>query len=162
MKREIEFRGKTAKGEWVYGYYVHNTYAVGFAKEPTLYENHYIYSKNFISESWFNTAKVEVIPETVGQYVGIKDKNGKKVYEGDVVSCSYSNCEVVFGLYGVDDYKTVGFFMKVNNALFTNEEDDFIYWGFEDGDKIKVLGNVFDNPELLNKIEHNKESDNGD
>lgn len=145
MKREIEFRGRTSKGEWVYGCLLNNKHdRIGF------YNNVYKFEIN------------AVIPETVGQYVGIKDKNGKKVYAGDIVYCSYHNCEVVFGLYGVGDYKTVGFFMKVNEALFTDEEDNFVYWGFEDSDKIEVLGNVFDNPELLNKIEYKGESENGD
>lgn len=146
MKREIEFRGRTAKGEWVYGYYLNRTND----KEDI----------HCIMEKFPATVGKRIIPETVGQYVGIKDKNGKKVYVGDIVYCSYNNCEVVFGLYGVDDYKTVGFFMKVNEALFTDEEDNFVYWGFEDGDEIEVLGNVFDNPELLNKIEYKGESDN--
>ena len=51
--------------------------------------------------------------------------------------------------------------MKVNEALFTHEEDNFVYGGVEDGDKIEVLGNVFENPELLNKIEYKGDSDNG-
>ena len=158
MKREIEFRGQRADNkEWVYGFYYKRTYFYG-----DLSVKHYIIVSN--EDLGYDQALeyYEVIPETVGQYVGIKDKNGKKVYEGDIVYCSYNNCEVVFGLYGVCDYKTVGFFMKVNEALFTDEEDNFVYWGFEDGDKIEVLGNVYENPELLDKIEYKGESDNGD
>lgn len=147
MKREIEFRGKTAKGEWVYGSFI-NSVVRGSPFG-------YIAGNNVVEP-------IQVMRKTVGQYVGIKDKNGKKVYEGDIVYCSYCNCEVIFGVYGACDYKTVGFFMKGNEALFTDEEDNFVYWGFEDGDKIEVLGNVFDNPELLNKIEYKGESNNGD
>ena len=154
MNREIEFRGKTAKGEWVYGYLVCSPNGDSFEC--------YIISDFDERDSVYDLGKyaIKVIPETVGQYVGIKDKNGKKLYEGDIVYCSYNNCEVVFGLYGVDDYKTVGFFMKVNEALFIDEEDDFVYWGFEYCDKIEILGNIYENPELLNKIEYNGESDN--
>lgn len=152
MKREIEFRGKTAKGEWVYGAYYKQREFYGDETDIDCI----ITTKDVLSND-LGLDYEEVIPETVGQYIGICDNNGKKVYVGDIVYCSYCNCEVVFGLYGVSDYKTVGFFMKVNEALFTDEEDNFVYWGFEDGDKIEVLGNVFDNPELLNKIEYKGE-----
>ena len=148
MKREIEFRGQKADNkEWVYGYLVCIPDGDSF--------DCYIISDFDERDSIYDLWKyaIKVIPETVGQYVGIKEKNGKKVYAGDIVYNSYYNCEVVFGLYGVDDYKTVGFFMKANNALFIDEEDDFVYFGFdEDYDKIEVIGNIYDTTELLYKI----------
>jgi uncharacterized phage protein (TIGR01671 family) len=146
MKREIEFRGRTAKGEWVEGYYIKGA-------------NSYIIPLNNVKGMVVSLSgnlgvfADKVIPETVGQYVGIKDKNGKKVYEHDIVKRRYFNHEVVFGEYGDEPHTTIGFFTKENQALFVGEEDDFYYGGINSLHEIEVLGNVFDNPELLNKIE---------
>jgi uncharacterized phage protein (TIGR01671 family) len=152
---EIEFRGKTAKGDWVYGYH---------AKFRNCKNE--VYSAIIPKDEETGEAYMEdlrpVIPETVGQYVGIKDKNGKKIFEHDIVKRLYFNHEVVFGEYGDEPHITIGFFTKENQALFIGEEDDFYYGGINSLHEIEVLGNVFDNPELLNKIEYKGESDNGD
>lgn len=75
--REIKFRGldKTRK-EWVYGYY----YAFG--------DNHYIIEpgKPGIPDQY-----IEVIPESVGQWTGLVDKNGREIFEGDILQSEYTN-----------------------------------------------------------------------
>ena len=87
MNREIKFRGKRIdNGEWVYGYYI---VAGGIP---------------FIS-TFGVREPIAVIPETVGQYTGLKDKNGVEICEGDRVSLDlnnegYKNCVVVYR----DDY----------------------------------------------------------
>ena len=71
--REILFRGKRVdNGEWVYGYYCH----VGYAGS----EKHYIVST-------YATAfyVVEIVPETVGQYTDLNDKNDRKIFRGDII-----------------------------------------------------------------------------
>lgn len=138
MKREILFRGKTAKGEWVYGYYLNRTND----KEDI----------HCIMEKFPATAAKRVIPETVGQYTGITDKNGKKIFEGDIVKIlsEPTNCNFVkiedFGVVQYDE-DFAEYIIGFENVRFGEEESlgNFRY-GF-----CEVIGTVFD-----------KESDNGD
>ena len=120
--RTIKFRGKREDdGEWVYG---------GYAKYDELV---YITSPKVESDnnvSWF----IEVIPETVGQFTGLYDKNGVEIYEGDIVigenylfPC-YDNRKMT--IYW--DNRVGGFDMCIFNK-----------------DEIEVIGNVHDNKELL-------------
>lgn len=86
----------------------------------------------------------EVILETIGQYTGLKDKNGKEIYEGDIVKI---NDEIITQVIWDKDY--LGYF------LYANEENSIEY--FENGEQplydywesIEVIGNIHDNKELL-------------
>ena len=128
--REIIFRGKTKQGEWKYGYlYItHNgEYEVGCYNETT------------------NIERVThiVIPETVGQYTGLTDKNGKMIFEGDVVE-AYDDIYV----NGFAEVKGKVFY---NDGAFDIDVEDIGYipvysYGEEN---IEVIGNIHDNPDLL-------------
>ena len=134
--REILFRGKTSGNEWVCG----NLTITGDCC--------------FISEEMgFNRT---VIPETVGQYTGLTDKNGKKIFEGDVIwfedesplNYEYHDCtEMRCGEIRYDD----GQFYLTNRIAV--EMEDLIYDRMLEGE---VIGNIHDNPELLKG-----EQDNG-
>lgn len=120
MKREIKFRGKCFdNGDWVYGSIV------------IISDRHYIFNDEL---------RKEVDPSTVGQYTGLKDKNGKEIYEGDILE---------YGLYG-DTCRDAIVFKNWCFGLIC--DGHFFDMGtlFKEI-KGKVIGNIHDNPELLDK-----------
>lgn len=129
-------------GEWVDGYYVRNG------------EHYYIFSDKLdIINKNFNWKRYEVIPETIGRCIGLKDKNGKWIFEGDVVKADGYIFIVRFGKcggvannenYGYMGYYLDGFDSMTKNVLRFGLRNDICH--FTD---IKVIGNIHDNPELL-------------
>ena len=127
--REILFRGKyVCDGDWIYGYYV------GPAGSDTSHE--------ICDISDGVGARLDVDPETVGQYTGLKDKNGQRIFEGDICRNTRTN-EIV----SVKWHGTMAGYVwskrKENSHLFDFGELFRAY------DKYEVIGNIHDNPELL-------------
>ena len=164
--REILFRGKrTDNGEWVYGYYTKARYYLDKK------EMHIIFAPD--GEAFPRCEFVdyeEVIPETVGQYTGLTDKNGKRIFEGDIVRYNtYDDfdCQSVakFGEYNQDgsagEYsasKCIGFYVDVDNFTcpdlceygsncFSNylKQQNIL----EVAQYCEIIGNIHDNPELM-------------
>ena len=120
--REILFRGKRVdNGEWIKGFYAENGHG----------------SSNIQPKCKFFGYLVK--PETVGQYTGLLDKNGNKIFEGDILESDSERFVVDW------DDEFSGFYLTNVNpryqgvAMFANVADD----GY-------IIGNVHDNPEMLN------------
>lgn len=120
--REILFRGKTVcDGDWVYG---------GITWNPSR-------KKFFIHTDW---EEAKVIPETVGQYTGLTDKNGRRVFEGDI--CWF---------YGGDYYS--GLWEQNAIVAITDMTDDEQTHYLKNAEYCEVIGNIYDNPELTKEAE---------
>ena len=123
MNREIKFRGKRVNGgEWVYGMTISN----GTIKRK-------------LNNVFFEVAEnkwVGVYPETLGQYTGLTDKNGVKIFEGDIISIGDPNIKYL------TMWRNAGFAAKQIGA---SSYIGLTYWASD----IEVLGNVIDNPELM-------------
>lgn len=129
--REILFRGKRKdNGEWVQGFYFNELYS----------QTHFIRAWYYGSYAELQT--FEVIPETVGQYTGLQDKNGNKVFEGDIlVFCKGATYpyQIEWDGMGWKLYRADG--KRIKEAFECNE---IHYVNISE-----VIGNIHDNPELL-------------
>ena len=134
--REILFRGKrTDKGEWAEGYYIHRPTAVCIGESnPSC-----IWVPPVDPDD--STKIFEVFSETVGQFTGLTDKNGRKIFEGDIIKCKVHEINGYRVRRGVVEYHGVGFIMNLDpNSWYDQKNISF---------DCEVIGNIYDNPELL-------------
>lgn len=136
--REILFRGKEINtGKWVYGSYSSLTF-------PNGYTDHRIKAKTLESIDVNPSKKVN--PETVGQYTGLTDKNGTKIFEGDIIAWEDNESNA-------RGTSIVIYFAEQNEyPAFDLEEHDYecnaLQYLHECGG-MEVIGNIYDNPELM-------------
>ena len=128
--REILYRGGWIKnGEWIEGYYV------------LLNDTHYILEAG--SEDWgVNGEWFQVVPKSVGQYTGLKDKNEKKIFEGDIIR--YQR--------GIDKFELMVVVWNESTAsLVLAYSKDMNYYETLMNTKYycEVIGNIYYNPELM-------------
>lgn len=117
--REILFRGKQRdNGEWFYGDLIHLNHCVSIRSKDCAHS---------------------VVPETVGQYTGLTDKNGRKIFEGDLIRSTETEETAIVQWFS--EHSAFMIWCKTSNQVgFLYECEKSI---------IEVIGNVHDNPELI-------------
>lgn len=155
MKREIKFRGKSIdNGLWIYGsYHKHDRVKLCIASEEEVIKNkqHIIYRDSMAD--WNMDVPVmgaEVDSETVGEFTGLKDKNGKEIYEGDVcvIPDFYPSVYVEDGDYK-EKYEDTTVVIKYADACFYFCDENEMPICAVDYKEIEIIGNIYENPELI-------------
>lgn len=147
-KTTITINETKVKGLWVFGYYVFRRARSGVFGQTVTdsdFDKHIIVTNR--GESY------EVVPETVGQYTGLTDKNGKNIFDWDIVKCYDKNVDesffaiIMFG--NPNGFYNYGWQLKPIGETYFNI--DILCWvDMEDtGAYIEIIGNIFENPELL-------------
>lgn len=133
--REILFRAKRIdNGGWVEGYFAIGKWYLDEKERYAILPIDLCFYPHCEINEW-----IEIDPETVCQYTGLKDKNGKRIWENDIVRIENSmdegigNIEFYGGMWYVDG--------EPSNSLYDIVE-------YDDGE-LEVIGNIFDTPELL-------------
>ena len=133
--RTILFRGKDKeRGSWLYGHYGKNTNGSWPLKDM-------IYPSQDAEAGWLHYEEID--GETLSQYTGLDDKNGKPIFEGDIIrmdAFTPPNCEVMF---------IEGAFCLVFPEPGPAWPVDIHYVQHADNHQATVIGNIHDNPELL-------------
>ena len=137
MKREIKFRGKSIDtGEWLYGH-LFNYGLTAPTNVPCI--------SVCVPASWEEAYSLYAVhPDTIGQYTGLKDKNGKEIYEGDILRLTGSTSNLtVEVVYNEED---TSFTLKLTsiNAVSARTLGSWLSLGYE----CAIIGNVYDNPRI--------------
>lgn len=139
-----KFRGQKlrANNEWVYGYYWYNPFT----------DEHFIKT---LVEGGTQFEDVKVKPETVGSETTLKDKNGKEIYEGDILATI--NDDPKYDIWDKGDWGYTAVIWHNSTSCFCGSN-----WTWEDSNSesvydlqfIEVIGNIYENSELTNKQNH--------
>lgn len=143
--REIKFRGKSGT-QRRYGDLYHNERGELMIYEPKT-------SGQTLGGGAVDGWRIVVDPNTVGQYVGLKDSEGREIYEGDVVLVSEDGEESKHEVRYMDDQDYPAFDLIPASVRWAYESNGLSYCmvGYDANIEIRVIGNVHDNPELLER-----------
>jgi len=137
--RPIKFRGLTKEGKWVYGWYIEDAHGQSFIASTDITSPPILANKVKSltgSHDIVILGAHSVVPETVGQQVGLKDKNGTEIYEDDIV-------EIGLGKY-VCEYRITNWSGEYRFMVLPHKK----WFDGSDAPK-KVIGNIHTNPELI-------------
>ena len=148
MKREIKFRGYDPDTKrWYYGSLV--------KQNKTTYVTSEDYDQNPSNTEWFifwdemtdwclpnRHLQGSVDPKSIGEYIGLHDKNGREIYEGDIVRTGEDNIGDPESMIGQA-------IMREGSWLIENEKKQEAIELFSEITSREVIGNIFENPELL-------------
>lgn len=144
-QREIKFRGLTSKGIWEYGllFYSHGTGEFKISRS-----NGWVPSYNNPDEGE-STEYYNIDSKTVGQFTGLKDNNGKEVFEGDIIQG-----HPAINVYNTKIKSEVFFRTKegrwVARTYFDDHhQDEYLFEALKPIHDTKIIGNIHQNPELL-------------
>lgn len=135
-----EYRTNYKNGDWVYGL-IERIYDERFPNIPSSMIDQY------------GVSNIDVDYKTISEYTGLTDKNGKKIFDGDIVKCYDKNVDesfcaiIMFG--NPNGFYNYGWQLKPIGE--TDFNVDILCWvDMEDtGAYIEIIGNIFENPELL-------------
>lgn len=137
--REILFRGKRLdNGQWIYGAYGNHT-----SLDAMIMDKPYLAKDGELSALKWGM----VAPRTVGQYTGLTDNHGTKIFEGDILPFHFDD---------IGDQKAVVVWTEAYAGFQLNPIGDLKFSGIA---PCEVIGNIYDNPELVDEAYHEQAED---
>ena len=147
MNREILFKAKRKdNGKWVEGYYVYcrkRHYILPLLNEAIGYDER--------EDEW-----IEIEPDTICLFTGLSDKNGKKIWENDIVRYTFDYSSETATENGLKERISSVFWSKWRGSwsVYADERkgkgmNNDLFKYARNGNTVEVIGNIFDNPELL-------------